>query len=48
MLENYRNASQITEYCNRVFGMNMNPINTPGKGVHELHTDSEFRNEMIT
>lgn len=48
MLENYRNASQITEYCNRVFNMNMNPINTPGKGVHELHTDSEFRNEMIT
>lgn len=48
MLENYRNASQITEYCNRVFGMNMKPINTPGKGVHELNTDAEFRNEMIT
>lgn len=48
MLENYRNASQITEYCNRVFGMNMNPINTPGKGVHELNTDAEFRDEMIT
>lgn len=48
MLENYRNASQITEYCNRVFGMNMNPINTPGKGVHELNTDLDFRNEMIT
>lgn len=48
MLENYRNASQITEYCNRVFGMNMNPINTPGKGVHELHSDAAFRTEMIT
>lgn len=48
MLENYRNASQITEYCNRVFDMNMNPINTPGKGVHELNTDAEFRNEMVT
>jgi DNA helicase IV len=48
MLENYRNASQITEYCNRVFSMNMNPINTPGKGVHELNTEDEFRSEMIT
>ena len=48
MLENYRNASQITEYCNRVFGMHMNPINTPGKGVHELNTDDEFCSEMIT
>lgn len=48
MLENYRNASQITEYCNRVFSMNMNPINTPGKGVHELNTDDEFQTEMIT
>ena len=48
MLENYRNASQITEYCNHVFGMNMNPINTPGKGVHELNTYGEFREEMIT
>lgn len=48
MLENYRNASQITEYCNRVFGMSMNPINTPGKGVHELNYYAEFRSEMIT
>jgi hypothetical protein len=48
MVENYRNASQITEYCNRVFGMNMNPINTPGKGVHELSTGSDFCSEMIT
>lgn len=48
MLENYRNASQITEYCNRVFCMKMNPINTPGKGVHELNTYREFRLEMIT
>lgn len=47
MQENYRNASQVTEYCNRVFGMEMNPINTPGKGVHELKTLSEFESEMI-
>ena len=36
MKENYRNASQVTEHCNQVFGMEMKPINTPGKGVHEL------------
>lgn len=48
MLENYRNAPQITEYCNRVFAMNMNPISTPGKGVHELSTEDDFRSEMIT
>jgi hypothetical protein len=28
--------------------MNMNPINTPGKGVHELSSESEFNAEMIT
>jgi hypothetical protein len=28
--------------------MEMNPINTPGKGVHELKTVSEFESEMIT
>lgn len=48
MQENYRNASQITEYCNRQFGMKMNAINTPGKGVHEIKTESEFHAEMIT
>lgn len=48
MLENYRNASQITEYCNRVLNMKMNPINTPGKGVHELNTEADFRAEIIT
>lgn len=48
MQENYRNASQITEFCNKQFNMNMLAINTPGKGVHELLTDTEFYNEMIT
>lgn len=48
MQENYRNASQITEYCNNQFGMKMVAINTPGKGVHELQTESEFYTEMIT
>ena len=48
MQENYRNASQITEYCNRVFDMKMNAINTPGKGVHEMKGEEAFRAEMIT
>ncbi|SEA17739.1 hypothetical protein SAMN05216349_10634 [Oribacterium sp. KHPX15] len=47
MNENYRNASQITEYCNNQFGMDMNAINTPGKGVHEMHDFDEFRLGMI-
>lgn len=47
MQENYRNASQITNYCNRVFGMKMNAINTPGKGVHELSSDEQFQSEFI-
>lgn len=46
--ENYRNASQITEYCNKAFGMNMNAINTPGKGVHEISDSETFRSEMIS
>lgn len=48
MQENYRNASQITEYCNRQFKMEMIAINTPGKGVHELRSLEEFRSEMFT
>lgn len=46
MQENYRNASQITDYCNRKFGMKMVAINTPGKGVHEIRSDAEFQSEM--
>ena len=48
MQENYRNASQITEYCNKKFEMKMIAINTPGKGVHELGNAEEFRSELIT
>lgn len=48
MQENYRNASQITDFCNTQFGMNMSAINTPGKGVHEISSDEEFYNEMIS
>ncbi len=48
MQENYRNASQITSFCNKQFGMEMMAINTPGKGVHEISSDEEFYNEMIS
>ena len=48
MQENYRNASQITEFCNRQFNMEMIAINTPGKGVHELKSLEEFHSEMLT
>lgn len=48
MKENYRNASQVTEHCNQVFGMEMKPINTPGKGVHELKDLQQFEEEMKT
>lgn len=48
MQENYRNASQITDFCNKQFSMNMSAINTPGKGVHEILSDEEFYNEMIS
>lgn len=46
--ENYRNASQITEYCNNVFGMSMSPINVEGRGVHVFETMEDFENEIIT
>lgn len=45
--ENYRNASQITEYCNKKFGIKMKAINTPGKGVHEIKSDHEFQEEIV-
>ena len=48
MQENYRNASQITKYCNNIFQMNMNAINTPGKGVHELNSEEEFKKALIS
>lgn len=42
LMENYRNASQITEECNRRFGMKMEAINTPGSGVIKLASKEEF------
>lgn len=40
--ENYRNAQQITEYCNTHFEMNMNPINPEGKGVEIIDDITEL------
>lgn len=43
MQENYRNASQITEFCNkRIKGLNMKAMNTTGRGVHELEDIDQF------
>lgn len=42
LMENYRNASQITEECNRRFGMKMEAINTPGSGVIKLNSKEDF------
>ena len=39
MKENYRNASQITKYCNKVFNMNMTAISVEGRGVHEIRSE---------
>jgi len=47
MNENYRNASQITDYCNDSFGMNMQAINTEGKGVHEIDEISEMLDQIV-
>ena len=42
MQENYRNARQITAYCNKRFRLNMRAINLDGTGVHELKNEAEF------
>lgn len=44
--ENYRNASQITNYCNKKFNMNMLAINTNGNGVHECDSFIGFSNYL--
>lgn len=45
--ENYRNAIQITEYCNDCFAdMNMRPMNTAGKGVHIIRDENHLINKM--
>lgn len=46
--ENYRNARQITEYCNRKFNdLHMRAINLDGSGVHDLKNKDEFEAAFI-
>ncbi len=42
MNENYRNAEQITKFCNDRFGMKMRAINLPGNGYHVLTNYNDF------
>lgn len=42
MQENYRNARQITAYCNKRFKLNMRAINLDGIGVHEISNENDF------
>lgn len=35
--ENYRNAEEITEFCNQEFGLQMRPISLSGGGVYEYN-----------
>ncbi len=46
MLENYRNALQITNFCNQQFQLKMVAINTSGRGVHRYVRERELRPEM--
>jgi len=46
LMENYRNASQITEECNRRFGMKMEAINTSGSGVTQFYDNEEFEEKI--
>ncbi len=46
MNENYRNAKQITEYCNQTFGLNMRAINLEGAGVHIIHNQGELNKKL--
>lgn len=46
LMENYRNASQITEECNRRFQMRMKAINTPGSGVTTFESYEQFENKI--
>ena len=42
MNENYRNARQITQYCNSRFHLQMRAINLDGDGVHQIKDNEGF------
>lgn len=46
MQKNYRNARQITSYCNKRFGINMHAINLDDTGVHECKNRTEFETKV--
>ena len=46
LLENYRNARQITEFCNKKFHMTMRAINLSGAGVHDLIDEEDFQEKI--
>ncbi len=46
LMENYRNASQITTECNKRFDMHMRAINTPGNGVSVISNSKELDEQM--
>ena len=41
------NARQITEFCNKRFKLEMNPINLDGDGVHVLQNEKEFEEIFV-
>ncbi len=47
MNQNYRNARQITDYCNKRFGMHMEAINLDSAGVHTVDSELNFKNTMV-
>ena len=47
MNENYRNALQITQYCNKRFKLNMKAINLDGDGVHEIRNTEQFLEKLF-
>ena len=48
MRENYRNARQITEFCNKQFNLQMRAINTDGTGVHIIKGYAELLDKLQT
>ena len=46
LMENYRNACQITDECNKRFDMEMRAINTPGSGVTIINDENDFDKTM--
>lgn len=48
MRENYRNARQITEFCNRQFNLQMRAINTDGAGVHIVKDSADLLDKLQT